>query len=72
MKGPMAGFEQEEKDMNTISGNDLNRRNARELQGLKQDLKRELGRIEHDKRQAHGEMNKINRALARRTLRPNL
>jgi hypothetical protein len=73
MKSPMAGPQHEEKNMRLISKADLQRRTNRELAGMKEDIRKELGNCDQHRRKMQAAMAAVRTVQGqRRTMRPNL
>jgi hypothetical protein len=73
MKSPMAGPQHEEKNMRLISKADLYRRTNRELARMKEEIRKELGNCDRQRRTAHAALANIRTVQGqRKIMRPNL
>jgi hypothetical protein len=70
---PHGGAHNKEENMRLISKADLQRRTNRELAGLKEEFRKEIGNCEQQRRKAHAAQANIRTVQAqRRIMRPNL
>lgn len=74
MKSPMAGRDNRERKMKTIfNAANLHCRTSRELEGMKDEIRKDLGACEQRRRQHGASLAKIRTIQSqRRTMRPNL
>jgi len=73
MKSPMAGPQHEEENMRLISKADLQRRTNREIAGMKEEIRKELGNCDRHRRQVLAAIATVRTVQGqRRTMRPNL
>jgi hypothetical protein len=73
MKGSMAEPQQQEENMRLISKADLYRRTNRELDGMKEEIRREIACCDQERRKAYAALADIRTVQGqRRIMRPNL
>jgi hypothetical protein len=73
MKGSIAEPRTEEATMKLISQPDLYRKSDRDLAGLKEEFRKQVGNCEADRRRGYTALQNIRTVQGqRRTLRPNL
>ena len=73
MKGLNDGASNMEENMKIMSRSDLYRRTARELEGMKAEIRKDVGACDQRRRKDYAALADIRRVQAqRRILRPNL
>jgi hypothetical protein len=73
MKGSMAEPQQREENMRLINKADLYRRTNREIAGMKEEIRKEIGNCDRQRRKAYSALADIRTVQgSRKILRPNL